>query len=496
MVQKYDLICCGAGIMSLTLATLCKSLDPNLKIAIFEKLSDVGLESSAAWNNAGTGHSAFCELNYTPEINGKINIDKAIHVCQQFDISRQFWAHLVESGLIQHPTSFINAVPHHSWVSGDEDVSFLKKRYLALSNHPLFEDLQYSEDHDKMHAWFPLIMKNRADHTNSKMAATRMEEGTEVNFGMLCRHLKQILTQHYNVDIFFEHEVLDVDPDETIDWTIEVKDLSSGSKKFYDSEHIFIGTGGGALPLLQKVEIEEKKGYGGFPVSGQWLVCKNEQIINEHWAKVYFKAGVGSPPMSTPHLDTRFIDGKRALLFGPFAGFNTKFLKEGSYLDLLLSVKWDNIPSLWGAFWHNLPLTKYLIQQVAMNHKDRMETLRKYMLHAADEDWELLQAGQRVQIIKRDKEQGGSLEFGTEVIYNSDGKITALLGASPGASTAVSIMMDVIKHAFPELLNEVQIMDKLNRMIPFWNKALPWTGEAIRAERKRTSHILQFKQHT
>lgn len=467
--KDYDLICIGGGIMSATLAIIVKLLEPEAKIIIFERLEEVAEESTEAWNNAGTGHSALCELNYTPEKeNGEIDISKAIEIFSEFEKTKQFWSFLVEKDFVRDPKEFIRSVPHHSWVRGKEDVEFLKKRFHAMKAHPIFETMQFSEDFETLRKWFPLIMQDRNE--DEIMAATRMEIGTEVNFGEITRKYFDILENEFNVPVLRNHEVLDVDPDERLEWTVEAKNLKNGDKSYYDAEHVFIGAGGGALPLLQKVEIEEKEGYGGFPVSGQWLFCKNKEVIEQHHAKVYSKAGPDAPPMSTPHLDTRYINGEKQLLFGPFAGFSTKFLKEGSRLDLPKSIRFDNIPSMWGVFWHNLPLTRYLIKQVSMGHEERMEDLRVFVKEAKADEWELRIAGQRVQIIKRDEEEGGILEFGTDVVHSKDGSVSALLGASPGASVAVPIMVDLLKIAFPERIKSEACQKKLSEMIPFWNK--------------------------
>ncbi|WP_424494587.1 malate dehydrogenase (quinone) [Salinimicrobium sp. GXAS 041] len=490
--KEYDFICVGGGIMSATLSLMLKLLDPNLKIIIFERLDEVAQESSAAPNNAGTGHSAFCELNYTPEKeDGSIDISKAKRIFEEFEISKQFWSYLVKNGMIKDPQSFIHTNPHHAWVPGERNSIFLKKRYEAMTSHFMFENMEFSEDHEILKKWFPLIMENRDG--GERMAATRMELGTSVNFGSLTKQYLEILKNEFDVPVLTQHEVLDVDPGRQAEWLMEVRDRNTGDKKYYDAEHVFIGAGGGALPLLQKVEINEKDGYGGFPISGQWLFCKNEEIIKQHDGKVYSKAGVGTPPMSVPHLDTRYINGKKELMFGPFAGFSTKFLKEGSRTDLPKSINLKNIPSMWGVFWHNLDLTKYLIEQVSMSHSDRVEELRAFIKDAKPEDWELQVAGQRVQIIKRDKEQGGVLEFGTDVIHNKDGSITALLGASPGASVAVKIMLDVLEIVFPEKLKSKDWEEKLSDMIPFWNKDVENHKEEFLAVQKDTSQILQLE---
>ena len=489
--DQYDFICVGGGIMSATLSLMLKLLDPDIKIIIFERLDEVAQESSAAPNNAGTGHSAFCELNYTPEQeDGSIDISKAINIFEQFETSKQFWAFLVKEGLISAPEDFIKTIPHHAWVPGEDNVRFLKKRHEAMTSRFMFKEMEFSEDHDTLRKWFPLVMKGRS--SEEKLAATRMELGTGVNFGSLTKKYLEILKTRFNVPVLTEHEVTDVDPGRKAEWLMEVKNLKTSEKLYYDAEHVFIGAGGGALPLLQKVEIDEKDGYGGFPISGQWLFCKNEELIKQHHGKVYSKAGVGSPPMSVPHLDTRFINGKKELMFGPFAGFSTKFLKEGSKTDLPKSINLTNLPSMWGVFWHNLKLTKYLIEQVSMSHEDRVEELRAFIKDAKPEDWELQVAGQRVQIIKRDKDEGGVLEFGTDVINSRDGSITALLGASPGASVAVSIMLKVLNTSFTEKMKSPEWQKKLDEMIPFWNRKLREHESEFKSVQAESSKLLKL----
>ena len=464
--KEYDLICVGGGIMSATLALITKLLKPEMNILILERLDKVAQESSAAWNNAGTGHSALCELNYCPEEDGKVSIKKAIDICTQYETSKQFWSYLTKEGLLENPEDFIASVKHHSWVLGKENADYLEGRFKQMKEHFMFDSIEFTREISKMKEWFPLIANDRNE--DEIMAASRIDRGTEMNYGSLTEKLFFILKTKFDTPVHCSIEVLDIDPDTDIDWTVEVRDLKTEKKYNLEAEHVFIGAGGGSLLLLQKVEIDEKEGYGGFPVSGEWLVCKNEEIIKQHNAKVYSKAGLGDPPMSTPHLDTRYIDGKRQLMFGPFAGFSPKFLKEGSHLDLFKSIQFDNIPSMLGAFWHNLPLTKYLVEQVLMSKEDRMNSLRKFIKNANSDDWEVVKAGQRVQIIKKDEFEGGKLQFGTEVISSKDGSITCLLGASPGASTATSIMLEVIEKAFPELINSSEGKKKLKQIVPFY----------------------------
>ncbi len=489
--EMYDLVCVGGGIMSSTLALLTKLLQPESKIAVYERLDKVGQESSSAWNNAGTAHSGFCELNYTPEKeDGSIDITKAVATLSQFERSKEFWSYLVKKGWISDPESFIKSIPHHSWVKGEADVAFLRKRYKAMQSTFMFESMQYSEDLEEMKEWFPLIAKDR--DSKEPTAATRMELGTEVNFGALTKTYFSILEKHFNTPVHLHTAVTDICKNADKTWRVEVKDSATKQKNAVKTKRVFIGAGGDALLMLQKTGIKEKDGYGGFPVSGDFLYCKNQKVIDQHWAKVYSKAGPDAPPMSTPHLDTRFIDGKRELLFGPFAGFSPKFLKSGSKTDLFKSIKFKNIKSLLGAFWHNMDLTGYLIGQLLMSHKNRVETLRDFIKDAKDEDWELVKAGQRVQIIKADDKKWGKLQFGTEVVHNADGSVTALLGASPGASTAVHIIINVLRSAFSEEIKSADWQQKLDEIIPFWNKEVDTDREIFKAEQKICSETLKL----
>ncbi len=489
--EIYDLICVGGGIMSSTLAVMVKLLNPLYKIAVFERLDAVGLESSEAWNNAGTGHSGFCELNYTPEqADGSIDITKAVNTLSQFERSKEFWSYLVKEGLIGDAERFIKSCPHHSWVTGQEDVEFLRKRYRALQRTPMFKSMQFSEDKQVLKKWFPLIMRERDE--DEVMAATRMEMGTEVNYGALTQLYFDILKKEFNTPVILHTEVLSIKRQKDGNWKIGVRSRRDKKRSYLVAKHVFIGAGGDALPLLQKTGIPEKDGFGGFPVSGQWLICKNRALVNQHWAKVYSKEGPDAPPMSTPHLDTRYIEGRRELLFGPFAGFSSKFLKNGSYTDLFKSIKLGNIKSLLGAFWHNLDLSKYLISQVMMSPKDRVKELREFVKDAKIEDWELRIAGQRVQIIKKDKQQWGKLQFGTEVVHSKDGTITALLGASPGASTAVHIMLEVLSYVFPDQMDSIEWQQKLDEMIPFWNREVDTDEEQFKATQAFCSEMLKL----
>ena len=478
----------GAGIMSATLGTILKQLDPELNIQIFERLDSAAAESSDAWNNAGTGHSAFCELNYTPQNpDGSINPDKAIQIAEQYEVSKQFWSYLVKNNLIVKPEFFIKQSPHMSFVWGQENVNFLKTRYSTLKPNTLFQDMEYTEDFDTIKSWTPLVMEGRKE--NQKVAATKNEIGTDVNFGNLTRSMFDYLKSQDGVELHFNHEVKKLKNKEG-KWVIKVKDLSTNEKRKIESDFVFIGAGGGSLHLLEKSGIPEIEGYGGFPVSGQWLRCTNLEVIEKHNAKVYGKAGVGAPPMSVPHIDSRMINGKKELLFGPYAGFSTKFLKNGSYWDLFTSIRLNNIIPMMGAGLKNIPLTKYLIDQVRQSGADRMMALREYVPTAKSKDWILETAGQRVQVIKKDGQGKGVLEFGTEVITSADGTIAGLLGASPGASTATSIMLDLIEKCFK---NE-DWTEKLKEIIPSYKQSLNDNKELCEELRKNSSKILKLEK--
>ncbi|SLK17513.1 MULTISPECIES: malate:quinone oxidoreductase [unclassified Paenibacillus] len=464
-----DVILIGAGIMSATLGTLLKQLAPDWNIKVFEKLASAGEESSNEWNNAGTGHSALCELNYTVERpDGSVDISKAIKVNEHFQISRQFWSYLVKSNLIRNPRDFIMPLPHLSYVHGEQNVQFLKRRFEALAKHPLFVGMEFSDNKKKLAEWIPLMMKNRTG--NEPIAATKIDSGTDVNFGALTRMLMEHLKSQ-NVDIHYQHSVKNMKRTSNGSWELAVKNLKSGTVERHTAQFVFIGAGGGSLHLLQKAGIPEGKHIGGFPVSGIFMVCKNPKVVEQHHAKVYGKASVGAPPMSVPHLDTRFIENQKSLLFGPFAGFSPKFLKTGSNADLITSVKLHNLLTMLAAGVKEISLTKYLIQQLMLSKEQRMAELRDFVPDAKSEDWDMVLAGQRVQVIK-DTAQGGkgTLQFGTEVVTAADGSIAALLGASPGASTAVHVMLEILQKCFPQHMDAWE--PKIKEMVPSYGESL------------------------
>lgn len=489
--SNTEVVLIGAGIMSATLGLILKELQPDIKIEIFERLDIAAAESSDAWNNAGTGHSAFCELNYTPEgADGSIDPKKAISIAESFEISRQFWTYLVEQKKLPSPENFIKSIPHMSFVWGEKNVEYLKKRFDALQANPLFKDMVFSTDFSQLKEWMPLVMEGRDE--NEKVAATSMAIGTDVNFGELTRNIFSYLSKLDGVTIHYNHEVKTIKRCDDAKWRLKITDLVSGQKMKVYTKFLFIGAGGGSLPLLEKAHVPEGEGYGGFPVSGQWLKCINPEVIAIHKAKVYGKASVGAPPMSVPHIDSRMINGEKQLLFGPFAGFSTRFLKNGSYSDLPLSITTDNIFPMISAGIKNIPLTKYLIEQVRQSPEDRMDALREYVPGAQSKDWVIERAGQRVQVIKRDKKEGGILEFGTEVITTADGSLSVLLGASPGASTAVSIMVDLIGRCFKDKLASSEWQEKLKIMIPSFGQQLNENPALSDEIRKHTAEVLKL----
>ena len=481
--------------MSATLGVLLHQLDPTLSITMVEQLPEVALESSGALNNAGTGHAGYCELNYTPQAaDGSIDIKRALEINAAFEVSLQFWSHLVESRALPSPQAFINKTPHLSFVCGEQNIAFLKQRFDLLSQHHLFADMQYSDDFAQLQAWLPLMMSDR--NTNEKLAASYVAHGSDVDFGALTRHMVAYLKTQANFNLLTNTQVKNLNKvkDRAKDntWHVKLLDINTKHSKTIQAKFVFLGAGGGALPLLQKAVIDESQGYGGFPISGQWLICNNPAVIKQHYAKVYGKAAIGAPPMSVPHLDTRMINGEAALLFGPFAGFTTKFLKAGSKFDLAKSVKANNLKALLSVGKNNLDLTKYLMKEATQTHEQRMNALRQFLPNAVNADWKLEDAGQRVQIIKNCNKKWGKLEFGTEIVAAKDGTLAALLGASPGASVSVQAMIDVLERCFSAQLNEADWQQKMKQLVPSYGESLIENAGLLKATRTRTLETLKL----
>jgi malate dehydrogenase (quinone) len=491
--HQTDVLLIGGGIMSATLGTWLQELEPDWSITLVERMESVAEESSNGWNNAGTGHAALMELNYTPQkADGSVSIDKAIEINEAFQISRQFWAHQVTRGVLQQPKTFINTVPHMSFVWGEENVNFLRARYAALQQNSLFQGMRYSEDTEQIKKWAPLVMEGR--DPQQKVAATRTEIGTDVNYGEITRQLIAGLRRHDSFSLQLNTVVRRFKRNADNSWTVTVSDANDRKiRRKIRAKFIFIGAGGAALKLLQQTGIPQAKAFAGFPVGGQFLVCENPEVVNHHLAKVYGQASVGAPPMSVPHIDTRIIDGKRAVLFGPFATFSTRFLKNGSLWDLLASTNKSNILPMINVGLDNFDLVKYLVGQVIQKDKDRLAALKAYYPMAKKGDWRLWQAGQRVQIIKRDAEKGGVLRLGTEVVSDDEGTVAALLGASPGASTAAPIMLQLMEQVFKEKVKSAAWQEKLRAVVPTYGHRLSGDPQAIQRTLAHTSEVLGLR---
>lgn len=492
-LNNPDVVLIGSGVMSSNLGALLKRLQPDLSIQVYEVTEELAQESSHGWNNAGTGHAGICELSYTPkrEADGSVNVTKVIEIFEQFEQSKLFWSYAVASGMVDQPKEFITPVQHLSFVHGQEQVDFLKARHAGMSAHHFFAPLEYSTDRETIGSWAPLLTEGRP---SGPIAATKMDTGTDVNFGAISRKLLGWLGKQDGCGIASGHRVTDLKKTEN-GWLLTVKDLATGATFQNNAKFVFVGAGGGSLPLLQKSGIAEAKGLGGFPIGGQWLVCDNPEIVARHQAKVYGQALDAAPTMAVPHLDTRILDGKKTLLFGPFAAWTTKFLhQKGSYLDLPLSVKPDNLATLINIGIHNLDLVKYLVQQGTQSMADRMKVLHVFYPDAKPEDWKLIDAGIRVQAIKKTDGEAGIVHYGTEVITDQDRSISALLGASPGASVCVNIVLEVIKTCFPQLLDTPQGLARIREMIPTFgiDTKLPENEALYRQHSQQANQNLQL----
>ncbi|MES2708578.1 MAG: malate dehydrogenase (quinone) [Verrucomicrobiota bacterium] len=489
--ENPDIILIGGGVMSANLGALIRRLAPDLRIQVYEAADGLAQESSHGWHNAGTGHAGLCELSYTPArgADGAVNVDKAVEIFGQFGQTLQFWSHAVASGMADRPAEFINAVPHVSFVQGPEQVEFLRARFAGLSGHHFFESMEFTTDPETLAEWAPLLMEGRAE---MPVAATRVRSGTDVNFGALSRKLLAWLGNQEGCGVAVNHRVDGLR--KTADgWEVEVTDLAAGTRRTSRAKFVFAGAGGGSLPLLQKSGIPEAKGLGGFPIGGQWLVCDNPEVVRRHQAKVYGQALGAAPTMAVPHLDTRVLDGKKALLFGPFAAWTTKFLhRHGHWADLPRSIRPDNLTTLLRIGWHNLDLIRYLVKEGTQSMAGRLGLLRQFYPGAREEDWRLADAGIRVQAIKKTDGEAGIVHYGTELISSEDRSLAALLGASPGASVCVSIALDIIRTCLPRLLAAEEGKARLKEMIPSWDEdwRLPENAGRFREIHRRNLETL------
>ncbi|MBM7465328.1 malate:quinone oxidoreductase [Microbacterium esteraromaticum] len=488
MTETVDVVLIGGGIMSATLGTLLHELQPDWKIVAYERLGDVAEESSNPWNNAGTGHAALCELNYMPQgKDGSLDPAKAISINEQFQQSREFWSSLVERGVLDGPSTFINSVPHMTFVRGEKDVSFLKARYEVLKKQPLFEGIEYSEDSRVINKWAPLLMQKR--RKGEPFAATRVPSGTDVDFGALTHQLFEHLASS-GVQVRTDHEVRSLKRQSDGSWLVKYRHVIGRTPGQVKARFVFVGAGGWALKLLQNSGIPEIKGYGVFPIGGQFLKTTNPEVVAQHQAKVYSQAAVGAPPMSVPHLDTRVVEGETSLMFGPFATFSPKFLKHGSLLDIVTQVRPHNLWPMLRVAFANPDLITYLLSELVKGHRKKVDNLRTFVPTAKDEDWTLIQAGQRAQVMKKDPEKGGVLQFGTEVVAAEDGTIAGLLGASPGASTAVPIMLGLLKRCFPEQYAGWE--PKLKDLIPTMGQRLNDDAGSAEKSMSATASVLSL----
>ena len=487
ITQPYesDALIVGAGIMGATLASILKEMNSNLKVDMVEALDSPALESSEAHNNAGTGHAGYCELNYTPLLsNDKIDIEKAVQINSGFEMSLQYWSYLTKKYRLFSPSKFIKRVPHISLVNGDKNIAFLKKRYLALKNNPLFNSIEFSSNFQTITKWIPLLKTKKS---LKKYAATKVDIGTDINFGEITYELISILNTKKKFHLHTNQKVIAISENEDDSWSVKLNNRNKIKAKF-----IFIACGGNSLKLLQKTKIYEQNSYAGFPIKGQWLVCSNPKVVALHKAKVYGKAEIGSPPMSMPHLDLRIIGGEKILMFGPFASFTFKFLISGTFFDFISSIKFHNLKTLCIVFLKEWPLLIYLIKQNFKSHKSRTADLKQFFPDANTTEWYLKDAGIRVQVMKKSRSGSPKLEFGTEIIFSKKNNLAALLGASPGASISVQSMIEIIEKCFLKEENSIAWKNKIKKMIPSYGVDLvknPRLLKKIRSHNQRTLGI-------
>jgi len=492
-IENPDVVLIGSGVMSANLGALLKCLEPKLRIQVYEAADELAYESSNAWNNAGTGHAGICELSYTPkaEADGTVKVQKVIDIFQEFEQSLQFWAHAVATGMIDQPKEFINPVKHVSFVHGKEQVEFLRARHAGMAAHHFFSSMEFSTDRAKIGAWAPLLTEGRDPAV--PIAATKMDGGTDVNFGVVSRKLLDWLASQEGGAVAAGNKVVGLRRAGE-SWDVTAREKKTGRERTVRAKFVFVGAGGGSLPLLQMAGLPEAKGLGGFPIGGNWLVCDDPAIVAKHQAKVYGQALDAAPTMAVPHLDQRILDGKKTLLFGPFAAWTTRFLhRTGSWTDLPRSVRPHNLMTLLKIGATNLPLVRYLIQQGTQSMADRMKVLRIFYPNAQEKDWQLVDGGIRVQAIKKTDGEAGIVHYGTEVLTSVDRTMSALLGASPGASVCVNITIEVIKTSFPGLFSGDHAQKQLKQLIPTYGVDYRVPSQAARFHELATAARRQLQ---
>lgn len=438
-----DILMIGGGIMCATLASMLAVLQPDWRTTVVERGSGVAEESSNAWNNAGTGHSGYCELNYMPDPNDPAN---AVGIAEQFLATRQWWSYLADNGLVD-PSRFVSATPHLDVVFGKSNITYLRRRYETLKRQPYFAGIEYSEDRAQIARWAPLVMADR--HSEETVAATRVANGTDVDFGALTREMFAASTRTGGT-VICDHEISTLHRNSQGGWVARGQ-TSDGERYEITARFVFVGAGGKALTLLQRAHVDEVRGYGVLPVGAAFFRCANPSVVQQHRAKVYGQAPLGAPPMSVPHLDARVVDGTPYLMFGPYATFSTKLLAHGTWTDFFATLRWHNLRTLSAAGRDNLALVRYLVSQLIARESTKFAQLQRFYPGADPADWDMIAAGQRAQLVTPDADRGGVLRTGTELVVSADRSIAGVLGASPGASTAVPIMIEVLRRAFPDL---------------------------------------------
>lgn len=481
-----DVVLIGAGIMSATYASMLAMLEPDWRIVVLERADAVAGESSDPWNNAGTGHSGFCELNHMPDPRDGA---KAAALAQQFHLSRQWWSHLVDAGVLD-PDDFIHSSAHMDLVFGDHDVDYLRRRVETLRQNAHFSGMEFSTDREEIATWAPLLMEGRDDA--EVLAASRDLHGTDVDFGALTRALLSTVSGGDRPgEVLSGHEVTGLR--RTGDgWTVSGR-TADGAFAIRTGS-VFVGAGGFALRLLQRAGIPEVRGYGVLPVGAAFYQCSAPSVVSRHSAKVYGQAAIGAPPMSVPHLDARVVDGQQHLLFGPYATFSTKLLKHGRLSDFFTTLRWSNLRVLTAAGLQNLGLVRFLVSQLAASPAKKFAQLRRFCPQARMNEWQLVPAGQRAQVVRPDPDRVGALHMGTELIVGEGGSMAGLLGASPGASTAVAIMCELLQRTHPDEW-EAGWHERLAQAIPDLDRT-EWDAEAVAGSFARTDAALGLGAHT